>query len=163
MFPTKNDTPDAARAASVSLLNQHLALATSAQLFSKAAHWNVKGEGFYPAHKLFDKVYELVQGQTDDIAERITALGGEALGLPAQIEDAWKKNRATAMTGIAINASMGVQDNVRAMAAMLASVANSYRAAIGETSNDPVTQNLYLRLAEDTDHMLYFLEANLRA
>lgn len=163
MFGTQNSTPRPVAEASIELLNRHLALTTAAQLFAKFAHWNVKGDGFYSAHKLFDKVYAQLQQQTDAIAERITALGGVANGLPGELAQIWIADASGAFAGLAADGAQNVRDNMRAMVAMQAYVANSFREAIALAATDAVTQNLFLGLAEDADHMLYFLEAGLRA
>jgi starvation-inducible DNA-binding protein len=47
---------------------------------TKQAHWNVKGEEFYQLHELFDEIAEELVKFMDMVAERATALGGEALG-----------------------------------------------------------------------------------
>lgn len=47
-------------------------------------HWNVKGEHFYSAHKMFEGQYEELADATDEIAERIRALGAKA---PASFEE----------------------------------------------------------------------------
>src|SRR5580698_10574460 len=38
-------------------------------------HWNVRGPYFFALHLLFEKQYEEMAGATDEIAERIAALG----------------------------------------------------------------------------------------
>ena len=42
---------------------------------------SVKGPNFIALHELFDKVAESVEEHIDELAERITALGGTAYGL----------------------------------------------------------------------------------
>ena len=49
----------------------------------KQAHWNVKGPHFISLHELFDKISDVVLEQIDEIAERITSLGGTAEGTVA--------------------------------------------------------------------------------
>ena len=46
----------------------------------KQAHWNVKGINFYQLHELFDAIASELERYIDLFAERITALGGVALG-----------------------------------------------------------------------------------
>lgn len=46
----------------------------------KQAHWNVKGINFYQLHELFDAITSELERYIDLFAERITALGGVALG-----------------------------------------------------------------------------------
>lgn len=79
-FVTCNDLPQVVRERMIALLNQQLA--DTADLYSqtKQAHWNVKGPEFYQLHELFDELAESVEGFIDAIAERVTALGGEACG-----------------------------------------------------------------------------------
>jgi starvation-inducible DNA-binding protein len=57
-------------------------LADSVVLHSQAkyAHWNVKGLHFFPLHELFDEIAEELEDHIDEIAERITSLGGQAIG-----------------------------------------------------------------------------------
>src|SRR5690606_2048973 len=79
-FKTRIDLPPEKRTQLIALLNQHLA--DTFDLFGqcKQAHWNVKGPQFHQLHLLFDELAELVEGFVDLIAERVTALGGTALG-----------------------------------------------------------------------------------
>ncbi len=42
--------------------------------------WNVKGDEFSQLHELFDEIAEDLAEFIDIVAERVTALGGEALG-----------------------------------------------------------------------------------
>src|SRR4051812_43422420 len=83
-FPTRNSLPAETRAKSVSLLNQHLADLFDLMSQTKFAHWNVKGSDFYQLHKLFDELAEVVEGHVDEVAERVTALGGVATGTARQ-------------------------------------------------------------------------------
>lgn len=43
-------------------------------------HWNIRDERFYSLHKMFEKQYEELAEATDDLAERIRALGHTAPG-----------------------------------------------------------------------------------
>lgn len=62
------------------VLNQQLADASDLLSQVKQAHWNVKGPAFWQLHRLFDEVAEQADGWIDELAERITALGGYARG-----------------------------------------------------------------------------------
>jgi starvation-inducible DNA-binding protein len=44
-------------------------------LKTQVFHWNVTGTGFYQLHLLFEKQYEEIEGEIDEVAERIRALG----------------------------------------------------------------------------------------
>lgn len=43
---------------------------------TRAAHWGVSGLHFHSLHELFGSQYEALEGEIDDVAERIRALGG---------------------------------------------------------------------------------------
>src|SRR5215813_12659389 len=79
-FQTKIDLPQDIRQKAIALLNQQLA--DTLDLFSqiKQAHWNVKGMHFMQLHEFFDTLAEGVEDYVDLLAERVTALGGVALG-----------------------------------------------------------------------------------
>src|SRR5258707_6202286 len=80
MHPTRNDLPARTRARLEKLLNQRLADALDLESASKQAHWNVKGPHFIALHELFDKLHDNIEEHVDSLAERITAIGGTALG-----------------------------------------------------------------------------------
>lgn len=44
------------------------------------AHWNVTGPLFGPLHELYEENYKALQGQIDDLAERIRMLGEKSPG-----------------------------------------------------------------------------------
>jgi starvation-inducible DNA-binding protein len=79
-FSTSVDIPPDRRAKVVTVLNQNLADAFDLQSQVKQAHWNVKGSDFWQLHKLFDEVAERAEEWVDELAERVTALGGYATG-----------------------------------------------------------------------------------
>lgn len=39
-------------------------------------HWNIKGQAFFEMHEAFEKMYDIVSDQVDEVAERILMLGG---------------------------------------------------------------------------------------
>jgi starvation-inducible DNA-binding protein len=43
-------------------------------------HWNVSGESFMELHKLFQSQYTELEETIDSVAERISKLGGKAIG-----------------------------------------------------------------------------------
>src|SRR3979411_3327079 len=83
MYPTKNDLPETTRRQMIDLCNARLADAIDLQSQVKQAHWNVKGPNFIALHELFDKISDLCLEQIDEIAERVTSLGGTAEGTVA--------------------------------------------------------------------------------
>jgi len=80
MHSTRIDLTAKARTRMTGVLNARLADALDLQLQAKQAHWNVKGPSFIALHELFDRIAGETAAHVDDIAERITALGGVAEG-----------------------------------------------------------------------------------
>ena len=62
-------------------------------------HWNIKGPRFFQLHEAFEKLYDVVSDQIDEIAERILMLGETPLH---NFSDYLKKNEIKE-TGIVSN------------------------------------------------------------
>ena len=156
-FPTRNDSAGDKRAKVVSLLNQHLADTFDLMSQTKFAHWNVKGPNFYQLHLLFDTLAEKVEGHVDEIAERVTALGGVATGTARQAAASSRVPEFPA----GVHKGMDV---VTALADRYAAVSNAARAAIDEADDlgDKDTADLFTQVSRDLDQSLYFLEAHLQ-
>ena len=77
---TKIDLPKGKREKLIGILNQSLADAMDLKSQAKQAHWNVKGPNFIALHELFDQVATEIDTHVDDLAERVTTLGGTAMG-----------------------------------------------------------------------------------
>ena len=43
-------------------------------------HWNVAGKGFFTIHSKLEEFYDDLNGQIDDVAERILSIGGRPYG-----------------------------------------------------------------------------------
>lgn len=153
--PTTNSVSARAREQSIALLNQ--ALADLADLYSqtKQAHWNVRGKKFFMLHELFDKLAAMVEPYLDTIAERTTALGGEARGTVRMAAGASKlpefPERLTDEEAF-----------THAVTERFALAANSLRAAVDATANagDADTADLFTEISRDLDKALWFLEAS---
>jgi starvation-inducible DNA-binding protein len=158
MFDTRNDLPAGTRARVVELLNARLADAIDLGTQSKHAHWNVKGPSFIALHELFDKVAESVEDQIDTIAERVTALGGRALGTLATVA------RRTTLKPYPEDISEGLA-HVDALSAALADYGAKVRAAIAAADElgDADTADLFTGISRENDKHLWFLEAHLHA
>ena len=57
-------------------------LADQVTLYTKTRkfHWNVGGENFMELHKLFEHQYKELEESIDEVAERISKLGGKTIG-----------------------------------------------------------------------------------
>jgi starvation-inducible DNA-binding protein len=158
MHKTRIDISEKARRKLVGVLSARLADAIDMALQTKQAHWNVKGPRFIALHELFDRIAEVVEAQVDELAERITTLGGVAEGT-AQAVVARSSLKPYPLDISGGNAHLG------ALADALAKYGAGLRAAI-ETADelgDAVTADLYTSLAADVDKQLWFVEAHLQA
>ena len=80
VYPTRIDLEGDVRRRITAILNQTLAATLDLKTQAKQAHWNVKGVNFLPLHELFDEIASELEVYVDMVAERVTALGGTALG-----------------------------------------------------------------------------------
>ncbi len=135
-------------------------LASALDLYSQAkfAHWNVKGINFYQLHLVFDSVADNVFPQIDQIAERLTQLGGVANGTVRQ------SAANSLLPEFDINLVAGM-DYVKTLADALGCYCAELREAsdrIEEIGDDP-TSDFFKALAVEAEEQLYFLEAHLEA
>ncbi|GBC83512.1 DNA protection during starvation protein 2 [bacterium HR10] len=71
---------DKQRAGVVEILNTLLADEYVLYTKTRNYHWNVVGPRFNELHRFFQEQYEALDEVVDAVAERVRALGGEALG-----------------------------------------------------------------------------------
>lgn len=156
-FHTSIDIPAGTRAEIIDLCNQQLADTADLQSQTKQAHWNVKGPEFIALHKLYDDLAEEVEGYVDEIAERVTQLGGFAMGT-ARMAAANSR-----LPEFPLDATDGL-DTVKALVERYAAYAASTRAAIDESDKlgDKSTADLFTEVSRGIDKALWFLEAHLQ-
>lgn len=85
---------ESVRRESCTILNEILADSTILYALYKKAHWNVAGPTFYQLHLLFDKHAEEQLELIDELAERVQALGGIAVGDPRHAAELTTIDRA---------------------------------------------------------------------
>lgn len=158
LFPTRHDLPADNRRDLVALLNAHVADLTDLRSQTKSAHWNVKGPTFIALHELFDDLAGKLDGLTDTVAERATALGGVAEGTVRQAAERSRLPEFPSRTFAGLSV-------VEALAVRFAHLGKSTREAIdaAETLGDAATADLFTAAARELDQALWFLEAHLQA
>jgi starvation-inducible DNA-binding protein len=142
----------------VEILNARLADAVDLQSQSKQAHWNVKGMNFIALHELFDQVATEVTAHVDTIAERITTLGGTALGTV----------RVAASNSSLSEYPLEITDggaHIEALSSALAEFGKRVRHNIDESTDlgDADTADLLTEVSRGVDKMLWFVEAHQQA
>ena len=156
-FPTHGDLPEGDRDALIEVLNERLA--DTADLYSqvKQAHWNVKGPNFFQFHQLFDQLATEVFPYIDVIAERVTALGGVALGTVRMAA------ANSTMPEYPVNAAEG-QRHLETLIDRYAVFAASIRKSINSADehHDKSTADLFTEMSRIADKQLWFLEAHVQ-
>jgi len=158
MHNTKIDISADTREKVTEILNQSLADAIDLKSQAKQAHWNVKGMNFIALHELFDKVSGEVDIHVDDIAERITTLGGTAMGTV----------RLSASRSSLPEYPHEITDgaaHVEALSSALADFGKKVRENIDATDQlgDADTADLYTGISRSIDKLLWFVEAHIQA
>lgn len=157
MHSTRIDLPKKIRTSVAQQLAAHLADALALRLAVKQAHWNVKGPGFMSLHELFDAIAARVDAHADALAERITTLGGAAIGTA----DVVARSKLARYPGAL---SAGPQ-HLAELADRVAALAKSTRAGIAAATRagDDVTADLCNEITAALDKDLWLLEAHLQA
>lgn len=155
---TKIDIKKGTREKLIGILNQRLADAADLKSQAKQAHWNVKGPNFIALHELFDQVSTEMDTHVDDIAERITTLGGTAMGtvrLAAQ---------NSSLSEYPHEISDGTA-HVDALSSALADFGKKVRADIDTTDEmgDKDTADILTGVSKGVDKLLWFVEAHNQA
>lgn len=156
LYTTRIDLAEDIRVKVIETLNQTLAATLDLKTQTKQAHWNVKGMDFYQLHLLFDEMAGELEEYVDMVAERVTALGGVAMGTAriAASESILSEYDLDAVTGA---------EHVTALADRFSTYAKHVREAIDSTDElgDLDTADLYTEISRTIDKRLWFLEAHL--
>ncbi|MDI1243319.1 MAG: DNA starvation/stationary phase protection protein Dps [bacterium] len=158
LHETKIDLAKNRREELIGILNKSLADSIDLVYQAKQAHWNVKGPNFIALHELFDRVATEVDAHVDDIAERITSIGGVAMGTV----------RLSAENSSLSEYPHEISDgtaHVDALSAALSDFGSKVRKNIDTTDElgDKDTADLYTGISRNIDKLLWFVEAHNQA
>jgi starvation-inducible DNA-binding protein len=158
MHKTKIDIGGSTREKLVEILNARLADAIDLKFQAKQAHWNVKGMNFMALHGLFDQIATESDTHIDDIAERITTLGGTALGT---VRIAASKSTLSEYPHEITDGD----SHVEALSNALADFGKKVRTNIDQTDElgDVDTADLLTGISRAIDKSLWFVEAHQQA
>ncbi len=155
MHNTKIDIAREKRESLTEMLSQRLADAADLRSQAKQAHWNVKGMNFIALHELFDRVATELEPVVDDIAERITTLGGTANGTVRVAA------QNSSLTEYPLEITDGA-DHVEALSNVLADFGKKVRADIARADEigDADTADLLTGISRNIDKLLWFVESH---
>ena len=157
MHETQNKLESNAKKVAIELLNARLSDTIDLALIAKQAHWNVKGRTFIGVHKMLDELRDDVDEYVDLMAERVTQLGGTALGTSQIVVKSSKVEPYPVDM-------YKVEDHLRALAERYGKVANTIRENIDEAdeAGDVDTSDLFTEVSRGLDKWLWFIEAHLQ-
>lgn len=138
----------------VETLQDRLHTCNGLQLTLKHVHWNVVGPQFISVHKMIDPQVEDVRAMADELAERITTLGGSPQGTPMtlarELDQDYHIGRAL------------VEDHLVALDRYYRTVVERYRASIEQVGKfDPVTQDILIKHTQQLELFHWFVRAHL--
>ncbi|MDQ3061835.1 MAG: DNA starvation/stationary phase protection protein Dps [Acidobacteriota bacterium] len=158
MHNTKNDLAKGKREKVIEHLNARLADAIDLKTQAKQAHWNVKGHHFIALHELFDQVATAVEAHVDLIAERVTALGGTAMGTARVVA------QRSSLSEYPLEIFDGTA-HVDALSTAMADFGKRIRQNIDDADklDDADTADLFTEISREIDKLLWFVEAHIQA
>ncbi len=153
---TRIDIGENVRKKMCAVLNQRLAECIDLAAQCKQAHWNVKGHHFIGLHELFDTFNAQLLPQVDELAERITALGGVAHGTVQAV------SKATELEAYPVDIKAG-DDHLKSLGGGFAKFAENIRGSIDEAEEleDKDTADLFVDVSRIIDKSLWMIDAHL--
>ncbi|MEV4682367.1 Dps family protein [Streptomyces kurssanovii] len=144
-------------AAIIKMLQTRLHALNDLALTLKHIHWNVVGPHFIAVHEMIDPQVDQVREMIDDLAERISTLGGEPKGTPGALvsERSWD------------DYSIGRAESIEHLGALdlvYTSIIEEHRAAMKATDEpDPVTQDMLIEQLRGLELFQWFVRAHLES
>jgi starvation-inducible DNA-binding protein len=118
-------------------------------------HWNVTGPWFPSLHILFEKIYQELDEQNDELAERIRAVGGRSPGTYSEflklttLGEELGKISARKMLEIALHAQETLAENLRASV------------PIAQEMDDELTADLFIGQAQAHEKHAWMIRSTL--
>ncbi|MER6621909.1 DNA starvation/stationary phase protection protein [Streptomyces sp. NPDC000931] len=149
------NTQDSSRI--VAMLQLRLHALNDLHLTLKHIHWNVVGPHFIAVHEMLDPQVDEVRSMTDDLAERISTLGGEPKGTPGALVDERTWNDYSIGRAEAI-------EHLGALDLVYTGVIKDHREAMQATeTSDPVTQDMLIEQLRGLELFQWFVRAHLES
>jgi starvation-inducible DNA-binding protein len=138
------------------ILQDRLSTLIDLSLILKHVHWNVVGAGFIAVHEMMDTQTEETRAMVDEIAERITTLGGVAAGLASQVVELRSADGEYALGRAPVMAHLGALDKVYER------VGAGHREAIEQVSGvDPISEDLLITQTATLEQNHWFIRAHI--
>ena len=152
--PAGMNTGDAEKLAAI--LQERLASLIDLSLILKHVHWNVIGPGFVAVHELMDTQTEDTRAMVDEMAERISTLGGVAAGLAQQVVDMRATEDPYALGRGPVMAHLGALDKV------YEKIGAGHRDAIAQVASlDPISEDILISQTKRLELNHWFIRAHI--
>ncbi|QYM76112.1 Dps family protein [Leucobacter luti] len=121
----------------------------------KQAHWHVRGANFIGVHEFLDQVVAHAQDASDEVAERIVALG---LPVDGRIGTVAARTSTTELSDGFQQSNVTIREMVAQLDATLTTV---YAAVKGLDEIDLVSQDIVIAIAQQLDKDRWFLVSHI--
>jgi starvation-inducible DNA-binding protein len=139
----------------IEVLQDRLIATLDLHLTLKHIHWNVVGPTFIAVHEMIDTQVDAAREMADEVAERITTLGGSPDGTPGAVV------RGRRWEDYALGRDTA-QRHLAALDAVYSGVVEDHRRAVSDTEDlDPVTEDLLIDHLRDLEKYHWFVRAHL--
>ena len=146
---------DQSRKSVIDVLNVLLADEYVLYTTTRNYHWNVVGPQFHDLHKFFESQYGELDDVVDEVAERVRALGGKALG---SLTEFLKQTRLKEHPEKSVNALEMVKNLLLSHEAIIQSLRVDLESC-GEKFHDSGTNDFLTGLMERHEKMAWMLRA----
>lgn len=152
---TRNAIEADHRCTAIETLNNILADTVAVAHGCRQAHWNTRGRNFESLHLLFGDAYEQLDKNADELAERISALGGIVKGTVHQVAEASTLEPFPAL-------AISEREHILAISERLGEYAEALRDAIRRCDqlDDPVTVHHLTETAVCAEKLLWRVESH---
>ncbi|MGW3866762.1 Dps family protein [Streptomyces sp. NPDC005047] len=141
----------------VGMLQMRLHSLNDLHLTLKHIHWNVVGPHFIAVHEMLDPQVDKVRAMTDDVAERISTLGGQPDGTPGALVE------ARTWSDYSIGRAEAIE-HLGALDLVYTAVIKDHREAMRATETlDPVTQDMLIEQLRGLELFQWFVRAHLES
>ena len=139
---------------SIAVLQEVLVDLIDLGLLSKQAHWNVYGPNFRSVHLELDDVVEQLLEWQDEVAERISALGGNPDGRASTVEE---NSRVAPLDAGPLKDA----DVVKAMKDRLTALSQAISLRFEDLDDDLPSQDVLIGIVAGLDKAAWFFRAQI--
>jgi starvation-inducible DNA-binding protein len=148
--------PDVGRR-TAGILQDRLVALLDLTLTLKHVHWNVVGPSFIGVHKMLDEQVDAVRLMSDEVAERIAALGASPNGLPGSLVERRSWDDYSLMRGTTL-------EHLGGLDLVYCGLIGSHRVAMEELGDiEPVSQDMLIDQLKLLEQFHWFVRAHLES